>query len=56
MIRKDFYLTNDQFRFLHKLEGNVSEHLRRAIDKYINDIRKLEVSQSPSKYDKPGNT
>ena len=54
MIRKDFWLTNDQFRFLRKLEGNVSEHIRRAIDKYINEVKKLDVSTSPTKGDDYG--
>lgn len=34
MIVKDFYLRNDQFRFLKKLPGNMSEHVRAAIDDY----------------------
>ncbi len=51
MIRKNFWLTNDQFRFLRKLEGNMSEHVRRAIDKYISELKieQLDVSKSPSK-------
>ena len=51
MIRKNFWLTNDQFRFLRKLEGNVSEHIRRALDKYIDELKieQLDVSKSPSK-------
>jgi len=51
MIRKNFWLTNDQFRFLRKLEGNVSEHVRRAIDEYITKLKidLLNVSRSPSK-------
>lgn len=52
MIRKDLFLTNDQFRFLRKLEGNVSEHIRRAIDAYIDSKRKLKVSFSKSKNEK----
>lgn len=49
MIRKDFFLTNNQYRTLRKLEGNVSEHIRRAIDKYITEIKKTNVSISPTK-------
>lgn len=50
MIRKDLYLTNNQFRFLRKLEGNVSEHIRRSIDEYIQRQRDLKVSTSLSTY------
>jgi len=51
MIRKNFWLTNDQFRFLRKLEGNVSEHVRRAVDEYITKLKieRLNVSKSLSK-------
>ena len=51
MIRKDFWLTNDQVRFLRKLEGNMTEHIRRAIDEYILKIKKeqLKISTSLSK-------
>ena len=56
MIRKNLWLTNDQVRFLRKLEGNTTEHIRRAIDIYIESKRELKVSQSPSKYGKSSNT
>lgn len=49
MIRKDLFLTNNQVRFLRKLEGNMTEHIRRAIDEYIERKKALEVSNSPSK-------
>jgi hypothetical protein len=51
MIRKDFWLTNNQVRFLRKLEGSISEHIRRAIDEYILKIKReqLKVSTSLSK-------
>lgn len=49
MIRYNFFLTNDQFRFLRDLEGNVSEHIRRAIDKYINYIKSLKNTYARSK-------
>ena len=55
MLRKDLYLTNEQVRFLRKLEGNVTEHIRRAIDAYIESKKLLKVSTSPSKYDKSSN-
>ena len=49
MIRKNFWLTNDQFRFLRKLEGNVSEHIRRAIDEYIEKKKQEQLKVSTSK-------
>lgn len=52
MIRKHFFLTNDQFRFLRDLEGNVSEHIRRALDLYIDSKKELKISNSPSKYER----
>ena len=50
MLRKNIWLTNDQVRFLRKLEGNMTEHIRRALDKYINELKieQLGVSKSPS--------
>lgn len=52
MLRKDFWMTNDQVRFLRKLEGNMTEHIRRAIDEYIKRKKEeqLKVSFSKSKY------
>jgi len=55
MIRKDLWLTNDQVRFLRKLEGNMTEHIRRAIDEYIERMKDLQVSKSPSKTTWPKN-
>jgi len=34
MITRDFKLRNDQYRFLKKLPGTMSEHVRNAIDDY----------------------
>jgi len=50
MIRKNFWLSNDQVRFLRKLEGNMTEHIRRAVDEYIAKKREeqLKISKSPS--------
>jgi hypothetical protein len=49
MIRKNFYLSEEKYKFLEDIdEISVSEHIRRAIDKYIEVIRKLKVSQSSS--------
>jgi len=55
MIRKDIWLTDDQYNFLRKLEGNSTEHIRRAIDIYIESKKMLKVSISPSKYGKSSN-
>ena len=51
MIRKNFWLSDYQVKSLNKLEGNVTEHVRRAIDEYLARIneKKLKVSKSPSK-------
>jgi len=56
MLRKDLYLTNSQVRFLRKLEGNMTEHIRRAIDRYIDEIKMLKVAKSPSISTWPKNT
>ena len=56
MLRKDIWLTNEQVRFLRKLEGNTTEHIRRAIDEYIGKMKDLQVSKSPSKTTWPKNT
>lgn len=49
MIRKNFYLTEDQAEFLKKRKDlTVSEHIRRAIDEYISKIRNHVASVSPS--------
>jgi hypothetical protein len=50
MIIKNFYLRNDQDRWLRSLTGRASEHIRNAIDLYRTKIEKeqLKVSQSPS--------
>jgi hypothetical protein len=50
MIVKDFYLRNDQWRFLRSLPGKASEHVRAAIDDYKlkKDKEKSNSSQSLS--------
>lgn len=50
-------MRNDQVRFLKKLAGNESEHLRSALDDYIDKIRRsrLNPALSVSKFiDKKG--
>lgn len=49
MRRRNFYLTNEQNSALEKMsELSVSEHLRRAIDEYIEKHISLLVAISPS--------
>lgn len=51
MIRYNLYLSNQQDRELRKLHGTRSEHIRRAIDAYIEFMRQQEplAVTSPSK-------
>jgi len=51
MIRKNYLIRQDQIDFLSTLQGNDSEHIRRAIDEYIQRIRSRQSSAttSPSK-------
>lgn len=51
MVRKTFYLSNQQVREMRKMKlATVSEHIRRAIDEYIakHKAEDLNVSQSKS--------
>ena len=49
MIRKNFYLTKEQNDFLkNKKSLTVSEHIRRAIDEYIEKMRSSTAVTSPS--------
>ena len=47
MVRKHLLLTNEQDRFLGKLSGNASEHIRRAIDEYIERHKNMDATTSP---------
>jgi hypothetical protein len=51
MIIRKYYITNDQYRFLKKLGGNESEHVRASLDMYIEKKKRssLNVSESLSK-------
>lgn len=50
MVRKGVYLTNAQVEFLKsKVDLTFAEHLRRAIDDYIGDLRALDSCRSMSK-------
>ncbi|MCR4324173.1 MAG: hypothetical protein NUV69_00590 [Candidatus Curtissbacteria bacterium] len=48
MVRTAHYLREDQLKSLKELPGNESEHIRRAIDKYIQDLKAKDVSASAS--------
>ena len=50
MIHKHILITEDQDKFLRNLTPNVTESIRRALDEYIQKLRKesLKVSESPS--------
>lgn len=52
MVRKQYFIRNDQIRFLSKLPGNDAEHVRAAIDDYIEKKRRetINVSMSQSKF------
>jgi len=54
MVRFNFYLNNDQYRYLKKLSKNkssVSEYIRIAVNEFIDkrEKEKLNVSKSLSK-------
>jgi hypothetical protein len=44
----DFYMDEDDYKFLEKLTGNVSEHIRQALRHYIDTLRGNKVSESKS--------
>lgn len=50
MIRKNFYITKEQGDFLKKQKDlTVSEHIRRALDEYIEKKKSSTAVTSPSK-------
>jgi len=50
MIKKHFYLTEEQTTFLDGLDGlTLSENVRRAIVLFIEKRKKMMVASSPSK-------
>lgn len=55
MIRKAFYIRKDQDQFLLALSGSEAEHVRRAIDQYIERVKRESVSVSPSQKGPHGN-
>ena len=49
MIRKNFYLSDSQLKSLKLMNGiTVSEHIRRAVDQYIDRELPKVASVSPS--------
>lgn len=49
MKRRNFYLSEEQIEFLKKLDDlTISEHIRRAIDQYIQELQPKNVSSSAS--------
>jgi hypothetical protein len=48
MKRIDFFLDDNQSTFLATLPGTVSEHLRRAVDEYVERKQSSKVSGSLS--------
>lgn len=50
MIRRNFYCTKEQIDFMKHDRGlTVSEHIRRAIDEYIERRKGQHAMASPSK-------
>lgn len=50
MRKRNFFLTNAQDAFLRSLDGSVSEHIRRAVDEYIERKRNVPITISPSRH------
>ena len=50
LVRKNFYFSSEQLEYLEIFDRiSVSEHIRRAIDEYIDKLKMLYVSTSQSK-------
>lgn len=49
MIRLHCFIEDEQFLFLGHLKGKRSEHIRRAIDEYIQKLKSINASASQSK-------
>ncbi len=50
MVRRSFYITLNQVNFLGNLSNiTISEHVRRALDEYIDKLREDKSSASLSK-------
>ena len=49
MERVNFFLSPEKVSFLKSLPGTMTEHIRRAIDEYIDRLKGSEASASQSK-------
>ncbi len=49
MRRFNFFLDEERIDFLEKLPGTISEHIRRAIDEFIEREKTKGISASKSK-------
>jgi len=49
MIRKQVYLSPEQINFIDTLSGTFAEHIRIAVEEYIQRKQNLNVSASQSK-------
>lgn len=49
MERFEFLISSEQLKFLKGLPGTVAEHIRRAVDEYIQKVRGISASTSASK-------
>lgn len=48
MVKRNFFIYNEQDKFLRHLGGNASEHVRRALDDYRERIQNRDATTSPS--------
>ena len=48
MRRVDLYLSQEQVDFLKNLPGTISEHIRKAVDEYIDKLHVVSASASAS--------
>jgi hypothetical protein len=48
MVKFDFYISEEQLRFLVGMGGKTAEHIRRAIDEYIEKKKNSITSSSKS--------
>ena len=49
MKRFNVFLSEDQISYLKSLVGTISEHIRHAVNEYIDRKKNLNVSSSQSK-------
>ena len=53
MVRKNIFLSDKQIQFLEENKDlNLSDHLRRALDMYIENLKAIKASGSQSKLNK----